>query len=511
MRYTATLSSGHNYLRIFNFYGEFYAQVIRPFCSYHLFKWGKVPIPGTRKQKMKVTHVFARSNYDQTEYRIPVNLRKDFISFAESKGYNSSRFKMEEESEITGFPCEFKMKPGLDTPLPHQFEWLEYQLGPGATKVNNAATGQGKGFMSLYTMAKLGVRTIVTVQPRFINIWLSEFAEKIELEEGDLVLWENTSLPELAELCRSGKINPKIIILPTTRISTYLRNTRDDPNQPCLDAIFRDINAGFRIIDEGHESFHEITMSLLYGNFSKTLLNSATLKSDDPFQNRMYLTMFPKAMRLKESEPENYIDIVAYMYQLCQRRHRLNTQQFGAYNDLALEASVLRKDVVLKLYFEIADKAFREYYLDRREEGTKCLFFFSLIKMCQTMLEMFKQKYPEMDIETFLGTLDKKTPTKYAEHEVIITTPGSCGTGKDIRGLITVICFHTVFSDQRNKQIIGRLRQLMGKFGGRITPTFVFPVCADIPKHVECLQKRKDSFSNKQKSFKLIDSNLSLT
>jgi hypothetical protein len=126
------------------------------------------------------------------------------------------------------------------------------------------------------------------------------------------------------------------------------------------------------------------------------------------------------------------------------------------------------------------------------------------------MLAMFQAKYPHLDFCTFLGTKDKKTPTKYLEHEIVITTPGSCGTGKDIPGLVRTFCFHTVFSTQRNKQMIGRLRQLRGKFDGRITPMFIFPFCNDIGKHQECFQKRRIAFANKEKDFKLIESNCSL-
>jgi hypothetical protein len=284
----------------------------------------------------------------------------------------------------------------------------------------------------------------------------------------------------LGEQIEKGIINPKIVILPMTRISGYLRNTRKDPLAVPLDTIFRKINAGYRIIDEGHESFHEVSLSLMYGNMRKVLLLSATLKADDPFMDKMYRIMLPVNLRLKEPDAENYIDIYAYIYHLCQRKFFLKTVQFGIYNDMALEASILKSPILTKFYFHIANKAFREYYLDVREEGT------------------------------YLGTKDKKTPTKYLEHEIVITTPGSCGTGKDIPGLVTTICFHTVFSIQRNKQMIGRLRALLGKFGDRITPRFVFPVCNDLGKHQECLQKRKVAFESKQKSFKLIESSCSL-
>jgi hypothetical protein len=255
------------------------------------------------------------------------------------------------------------------------------------------------------------------------------------------------------------------------------------------------------------------------------ITNSATLSGDDPFMNRMYNLMLPISLRLKEPDPENYIDIVAYMYHLCQRKFFLKTMQFGSYNDMALEASILRSPVLTQFYFQIAKNMFVEYYLGRgtpgtpgyippiREEGTKALFFFSRIEMCETMLAMFQKEYPHLDFCTFLGTKDKKTPTKYLEHEIVITTPGSCGTGKDIPGLVRTFCFHTVFSTQRNKQMIGRLRQFRGKFShfiGRITPMFIFAFCNDIGKHQECFQKRRIAFASKEKSFKLIESNCSL-
>jgi len=768
---------GHTYLRIFGYYGDFCARVIIPFCRAHLYKVGKVPVPGTNKQAWKVTHVFAQSNHDKTEYRIPATLMKEFIEFAQYRGYNTARIAIETEPEIEGADCEFQLRPEMSTPLDHQVEWLDYQLADGGVKVNNAPTGGGKAlandtpvrtihgwrpigqikvndlvmapdgshtyvtgvfpqgmtrayrlqfedgrvivacpdhqwevrakgetewqvlttqqmvdsgktwyipltasernpdrgdiiepyligktdrilgekylegshsqrmallrglldnggepqldgsivfkteygitakmvrdlvrsiggiaeakfkkfknsvilrhrtpeilftdevkqdklrnsenrdlalkilqiveteptettciavehpshcfvvkdyivthntYMGLYTAVQLGKRVLITVQPRYITTWVNDIEKTLITKPGDVIVWENASLPLLGENIEKGLLNPKIVIVPFSRISLYLRNNRKDPHAVSLSKIFEQINAGYRIVDEGHESFHEVALSMFHGNHKKMVTLTATLKADDPFMNKMYNLMLPISIRLKEPEPENYINIVAYMYHLCQRKFFLKTMQFGSYNDMALEASILRSPVLTEFYFKIAKKAFDEYYYGvgvpgdynfippTREEGTKCLFFFSRIEMCETMLAMFQKVYPDLDFCTFLGTKDKKTPTKYLEHEIVITTPGSCGTGKDIPGLVTTICFHTVFSTQRNKQMIGRLRQFRGKFAhfnGRITPTFVFPFCNDLGKHQECFQKRRIAFANKEKDFKLIESNCSL-
>ena len=365
-------------------------------------------------------------------------------------------------------------------------------------------------YMALYCMMLMQKRTIITIQPRYIPIWQKDLAEMFDITPKDILVWEYTDLPRLGELCKEGKIDPKIIILPTTRISTYMRTRRKNGNLPCLDEIFANINPGLRIIDEAHESFHEVTLSMLYGNVKKTFMLSATLKGDDPFLNKMYLAMAPKETRLKEAEPENYIDIIAYLYQMDLRKHRIQTMQGGTYNDIALEKSILKSKEATDFYFNLADDMYKRFYLDAKEEGTKCIFFFTLIEMSLLMKERFRAKYPGEDFDTFLGTLDKKTPKKYLEHENLITTPGSCGTGKDIPGAITCISFHTVFSIQRNKQMIGRLRNLRGKFGGRITPRFVFPVCVDIAKHGDCFHKRKLAFAAKQKSWKTLESGLAL-
>lgn len=467
--------------------------------------------PPSRKKVWKVSHVFARSNYDQTEYRLPHSLLKQFISFAEYMGYNPARFKILDEPVIKGTPVQFKLKKEFSTPRPHQKEWIEYQLREGPIKANNSQTGGGKTYMSLYTMTKLGVRTLITIQPRYITTWLNDIEKTMDgIGKDDILLWEHTDLSKLGDSIKKGKINPKIIILPLTRIAGYLRWMKEDPKTKCLSKVFKDMDCGLRIIDEGHESFHEVTMSMFYGNPKKTLLLSATLESDDPVTDKMYRTMIPNNYRLKEAEAENFIDVHAYCYKVCQRKYKIKTKQFGSYSDIAFENSILRSNELKEFYYQLMKKAFNDYYLDRREEKMKCLFFFTLVDMCLYMKERFKQDYPSEDFETYLGTLDKKNPTKYLEHEIIITTPGSCGTGKDIPGLMTVICSHTVFSTQRNKQMIGRLRNPRDMFGGRVHPTFVFPVCLDIQKHKDCVAKRKSAFAKKTREFKNINSFMEL-
>lgn len=511
MRATATISKANHYFRINGFYEEFAVRVILPFCKLNLCKMAKKPIPGTRKQAWFVQHVFARSNYDKSEYRLPIETLKEFVEFAGYRGYKESRLKIQDEPEIEGKDVVFEFNPGFDQFREGQGEWIEYMLSDGHLKVNNASTGFGKTYMAIHSMVKIGKRTLITMQPRYQINWIRELNKIVKLIPGDLLIWENT-LESLYECLEDGKFDPKIIIIPMSRIEVFLRKGKETRDGLHMDDLIKRINPGLRIIDEGHEAIHQIFLSLMFGNIKKLFLLSATLKADDPFTNKMYQYLFPKRLRLKEAEPEHYIDVVAYLYRLNTRRYHLKTDQFGAYNDKTFEKSILKSGVLLAFYFKLVNKAFKEYYLNVRREGTKCLFFFSRVNMCDAMLELFRKEYPGWDFETFTGDdsklKDKKD--KYLKHEIIITTPNSCGTGKDIGGLVTVICAHTVASTQANKQIIGRLRALSGKFNNEIDPAFVFLVCLDLAKHVEYLAKREQVFFEKQKTFKRINSECSL-
>lgn len=513
MRHTVNISKAHNYLRIFDFTGEFYARVIRPFCRGKLYKGTMAPVPGTRRKEWKITHVFARSNYRKDEYRIPASLFEDFLMFMQHAGYNPSRAFIEDEPELEYEPAEFKFKAGYEKTREGQDEWIDYQLAPGPVKINNASTGYGKTYMALRTMLILGRRTLITIQPRYLTTWLKALGDIIDIESSDVLVWEQ-DICKLKELMDQGMLKPKIIIMTITRIDVHLKNMKTDPDVPCLDDVYKSLRCGLRIIDEGHEAVHQIFSTLMYGNFPKLVLLSATLSSDDPWMLNMLKILFPMKIRLKEPEPENYIDIVALLYDINLMKYKLRCLQAGSYNDMVWEQSILDNPQAAEFYYQLAKYQYVNHYLPFREPGTKVLFFFSRVNMCDYMLERFKEDFPNDDFATFHGedtTGKNADKLKYLKHEIVITTPGSCGTGKDIDGLIRVFCFHNVGSTNRNRQMIGRLRDKIFKlFNDRINPMYFFTVCVSQPKHKDYYEKRKVAFAAKQKSWKTFNSGLAL-
>lgn len=509
MRHTAVVNTANNYIRVHGYHEEFVKRVIKPFCRMNLCKVARVPIPGTRDTQWKITHTFARLKPDQTEFRICRELFDSFLEFADQNGYLKKRIKIQSEPELVGKSVEFEFNTGWGNPREHQVEWLEYQLAEGGLKINNMTPGGGKTFCALYQMVKMGVRTIITIQPRYIPVWIKALGDIVKLGPQDVILCEG-NLVQVTESIEKGIIDPKVIIVPMTQIAIHLNKEKEDPTYPDLDNIFERMKAGFRIQDEAHEAIHQIYLSMMYGNFPKTLVLSGTLQSDDAFTNKIYRWLFPKSKYLKATEHKQYLDIIAYQYQINTRKYHINSMSFGQYHDATFEKSIIRNKVIMKFYFDLVKKAFDEFYVPRRREGAKCLLFFSKVDMCERICAMLKQCYPELDVITYTGENNKKErKDEYMKHEVVISTPGSCGTGKDIPGLINVFCWHTVASMQRNDQILMRLRELGSKFPD-LDPVFLYGVCMDIPKHREYHQKRHALFEPKAKRQRLINSDMIL-
>lgn len=363
-------------------------------------------------------------------------------------------------------------------------------------------------FCALSLMIAMGVRTVITIAPRYIPVWIKALGDIVNLQPRDVILIEG-DLIEAAQHIRDGIINPKVIILPLTKLEVFLRKTEETPCGVDLDDIYKWMGAGLRIQDEAHEAIHQVYLSMLYGNFKKTLALSGTLESDDPFTNKIYKLLYPKQFYLQATEYKKYLNIIAYHYYMDTYKHKLKTQSFGGYSDTAYEKSILKSNKLFEFYYQLTKKAFDDYYIKRRREKSKCLIFFSKVDMCERMQARFKRDYPDMDIISFTGTETKKAATKdkYLKHEIVISTPGSCGTGKDIKGLITCICMHTVSSMQRNDQILMRLRELFDIFPD-MDPLFVYGVNWSIAKHRDYHYKRKELFEPKSKGQYLINSQM---
>lgn len=506
MRTTLTVHKASTYVRLTGYQPELIPKVLMPFCKRNFVKWTKVPGEVFGTTKWEISHIFAKFNADKTELRFNVSKLPDLINFMEGCGYNRSRVNIVEEKKIFAKKVDLQLlNPGIKPRNEMQEEYCEFMAGPLPLVVNNMTTGAGKTFCALYTAVQRGERLLLTLLPRYIDIWLKAFGEFYKIKPQDVVIADLSSIQDVHQAVKEKRVDPKIIILPLSKIDIYLKKMKEDPTLPGLDEVYEDLQCGTRVIDEAHESIYSVYSSLMYGNHNKTIALSATLSGDDEFINGIYSQIFPHTSYLKPPEYTKYIHVIAYMHRMDLWKYKINTKGFGGYSHVKFEQGILKRPEVFEKYYQMLKGAWDTYYIEGYREGQKAMWFFATIEFCEKFNERLLKDYPELDSIVFTSAMSKKNPTAYREHRNVVTTPGSCGTGKDIPQLYIVFSPIAVSSTQRNDQMVGRTRPI-DKWWPDLDPIFVYFVCVDEPKQVEYHRKRKGIFDKKMKKYDMIDS-----
>lgn len=507
MRKTLVIYQASAYVRLTDYKPELVKEVLIPFCKRNFCRFQKVPGELFGTTKLEVSHVFARFNTDKTELRFNASMLEPFIKFMVDRGYNKSRIDIREEKVIPAKKVLHVIRDqGIKPRNELQEEFVEFMTGPLPIVTNNMGTGQGKTFCALYSSLQIGERILITVLPRYVDIWIKAFGEFYKIAPHEILLADVFGVQELHQAMLNGA-DPKIIILPLTKIDIYLKKMKEDPTVPSLDQVFTDLQCGIRIIDEAHESIYSVYMSMLYGNHKKTMVLSATLRGDDDFINEIYNQIFPPSSYLKATEYTQYIHGIAYHHRIDLWKYKINTKGFGGYSHVKFEQGILKNKYVFEQYYQMLKGAFWTYYLENLREGQKSMWFFATVDFCDAFEKRLKKDFPELDTIVFTAKLSGKKgmSTAYREHQVVITTPGSCGTGKDIPMLYAVFSPIAVSSSQRNDQMVGRTRPV-DKWWPDLDPIFVYFVCRDEPKQMEYDKKRRSLFGRKLKKLDVIDS-----
>ena len=512
MRRAFEVDEANTYVRLYN-YDKDMEKSLRSFSLRNLSKWAKVPGEQFGTHKWAISHVFATFSPDKSEYRISKGFYGKLKEYLKGQGYDVENIIPNKVKEITPAMVEHKWKKGLNIQPRNdeQRDYVEFTIREDKPiVVINGRTGFGKSLVSTMAFFELGYRVVITVLPRYVPVWTKTFKDFVDIKPGDIINVSDWDINDLYDKLKTGKINPKIIIFQLTRIDTYIKRMRELPGDiPHLDDFFEVLGGGMRLIDETHESIYSVYNSMLYGNFKKNVGLSATLQGDDEFINEVYRAVYPDTAYLKPPTYDKYIHVVAYMHRINMNKYRIRTKGFGGYSHMLYEKGILKNKVAFENYYQVCKQAFEEYYVSGYREGQKALWFFFLVDFCKAFEERLKKDYPEMDIFTFTGEISKKKgmEQEYNNHQVVITTPGSCATGKDIPYLFTVFACVSVSSSQKNDQMNGRLRPI-DKWWPDLDPIFVYLVGLDEPKQVEYHKKRRQVLAKKTKKFSIVDSNL---
>jgi hypothetical protein len=214
--------------------------------------------------------------------------------------------------------------------------------------------------------------------------------------------------------------------------------------------------------------------------------------------------IFPLTCRYDGLKWNKYTVVKAIGYGLNDYRYVSCKGPMG-YSHVMFEQWIMKsKDRVcnyLHMVTSIVVKSFHDHYLP----GQKILIYMSTIELCKLTARYINNN----------STLSKYSCQDYtSEHDdsvlhtndIIITTPGKSGSGKDIKGLMVVISTVSIDAREKNIQMLGRLRNLSDVYPN-VDPVYFYLVCTDVDKHIQYHKNKLVIFTPLVKSINYYRSN----
>lgn len=379
---------------------------------------------------------------------------------------------------------------------------LDTSTSVSRSRLASLPTGTGKTVIALMSAVTLGKRIGIPVPAGYADKWKSDVLEQLDISEDDVYMVNSRSkLVKAISLAKEDTLCKVYIFNQETLASFYKEFESSEENSfkemyGCHpEDIFETLKIGVTIIDETHEAINMVFKLFCYSNVPLNIGLSGTLRSRDPFFQKIQKLMYPMEIRYDKVKMAKYIEFMPTIYTYYNMdKLKLRTSFNGSmYSQAAYEQSIMKNKNknVLKNFLKMIDHYFKEDYLDRKKEGERCAIYASRIEMCSLIVNYLKSKYPSLDIRKYTA----EDPFENAvDADIRVTTRGSCGTAIDIKKLVSLITVDNVDSDVGNLQLLGRLRE--NKETDTV-PRFRQLYCDKIPKHRQYQKNRHQIFSDR--------------
>lgn len=432
--------------------------------------------------------------------------RTQFIHFYQHLkeiGYRLTDFEQINEFDYTPVPTSFKIRDGWalrDIQIPIYNFLLDNPIGSKLVPVN---MGVGKTAISLITTGTIKHRLAVVILPGFIDKWHSDILKIHEVNSSDILLIQGSkSLIALIQMAKDNSLSYDYFVISSTTMQNYISAYESDPTL-CVDMygcapidLFPLLGVGVMINDETHMAFHALYKIILHTNVRFHIGLSGTLVSDDPVITRAHKIVYPKERTYGDTLIEKYIDIYPISYTVSERNRKyVKTKNFGSpnYSHTAFEKSILKNKFLKDNYTKLIKATLDDYYIDEYQANDKAVIFVAMIEMVNHLFKEFTELYPEKKVVRYC---ENDSYDEMLTGDIIVTTPGSLGTGIDVPNLRVGIQTVNISATAMNLQNLGRLRKLPDR-----DVKFCYLYAENIPKQKEYHRRRVDMFTDRARNF----------
>lgn len=437
-----------------------------------------------RQKRWFLKNRYYAYNYDTQEFLLPVNCLADL---ANTLKHQSVDVKLIRHLPVETKTIDINMNPSWKDrdehgePIAH----LTNEMLP--MRACDLQTGKGKTYCAIRAITQLS-HPVLIVCDGLVDQWKKEFLEKTLISEEKIYLIKGA--PSLVKLFKQ-KEHPEIFIASIDTLRPYMAGVNAPYTTiPSYKEFLQMYGIGIKVVDEFHLNFSTLVAVDLRSNVKHNLYLSATPKRSSKQEKKIFDLVFPKEIISGGGEYDKYVNITFYRYRL-EFTNQNAFKTIHGYSHAKYEAYIMNNGLVRQRFvFSVLLPIVNSHYIHTRKPGQKLLIFCRTVLFCDSMKEYIAGHFPDLDVRTYTQS---DSDVNLEEADVIVSTAQSCGTGRDIANLITVIQTCSMGSEPLIEQVLGRLRK--PKNGD--TPEFVDIYNAALPFHMGHYRKRSQIYRSR--------------
>lgn len=316
-------------------------------------------------------------------------------------------------------------------------------------------TGDGKTIVTIMSILYHRMNAMIITHIEDIKQqWIDAFKDKTNIPEDKLI---NIDSSDTIDKLLDGKIEPGYIYFVNHRtIQSYAKKN----GWGKITEFFQFIKVGIKVYDEAHKEFKNIIRMDFFTNTKKTIYLTANFGRSNTKEGYLFKRCFSSVVTFGE-ETKNYEE---------KRRHIIavfvlyrSNPTINQINEVNNSYGLSAMNFMNYSLYEDPDHTLWDIFLDTfllasRAEG-KILITVPRIK---DIYFIYRQLQPYLDGRS-ISYIHYKIPEEERElakeSDVIVSTIDSCGTGKNISKLRSVINLTPFSSEITTNQLSGRLRE----------------------------------------------------
>lgn len=338
-------------------------------------------------------------------------------------------------------------------PREDQVPAIDYLINQeGNIKCLALSCGIGKSFCSVYSSIQLN-KPFIIITSGLVKQWRENVISQTDIPEADI--YDIRGAESIRNIMENN-LKPIAIIASLETIRNFAQNKKEYHDfEYSLQEVMKHLQIGTKIIDECHENFHAIVSIDLVVNIEVNIYLSATYIRNNQSTHKIFDVIFPPNNRFGEGNYDKYVNIIMYEYSSFVPSRYVNIG--GTYSHFNYEKYLLKHERGVYWFTNsLLKKIINDHYISKKKDGQKLLILMATLDNINKVVNQLRKIYPSLSILPFTA----KDKEENLEADIIVSTIGSSGTGRDIPNLLTTILTVSIKAEGAVKQIVGRLRKL---------------------------------------------------